>query len=269
MSGKIQWNDLHSFEFWFAWYFAIVLDADRPIIEALAFCRTLLKESSSPYWRKGDYYFLPYNKISHCLWGPAITEANSLQWWKYGLLDRSNGPAVECLTGAHQWLMYVPGVQLEGNPGSKFWLRAGKFHRDNGPAIEHENGCQQWWNHGTLERLITPCAEAYYEPCTKVCTHRILARFSIRLCMRTYVGHRINAPARIVWYMDKSGKRITDNYWIIHGRLHRLDGPAVESSSADKNEWWINGRKWSQEQFLKRVAKPCRRAPKRQKIQAD
>ena len=33
-----------------------------------------------------------------------------------------------------------------------------------------------------------------------------------------------------------------DKRWLLHGKLHREDGPAVESSTGTK-EWWLHGKR--------------------------
>jgi hypothetical protein len=38
--------------------------------------------------------------------------------------------------------------------------------------------------------------------------------------------------------------------WWIHGKLHRIDGPAIEYPSGRK-EWWINDEEFSKEEFEK------------------
>lgn len=32
-----------------------------------------------------------------------------------------------------------------------------------------------------------------------------------------------------------------DKYWYLNGKLHRLDGPAVEFANGDKH-WYLNGK---------------------------
>jgi len=39
------------------------------------------------------------------------------------------------------------------------------------------------------------------------------------------------------WVIDECGNRI----WLTNGIIHRLDGPAVEYPSGNK-EWWVNGK---------------------------
>jgi hypothetical protein len=51
--------------------------------------------------------------------------------------------------------------------------------------------------------------------------------------------HRLDGPA--VEYADGS------KAWWVDGKLHRLDGPAVEDANGHK-EWWINGKYYRTQQ---------------------
>jgi hypothetical protein len=41
-------------------------------------------------------------------------------------------------------------------------------------------------------------------------------------------------------------------YWYVNGKLHREDGPAIESANGDK-AWYVNDKNLTQEQFLART----------------
>jgi len=64
--------------------------------------------------------------------------------------------------------------------------------------------------------------------------------------------HRLDGPACIM--KDEDAR-----FWYQNGKLHRLDGPAVENArtSASRSvtneykEWWIEGKEYSEEEFLK------------------
>ena len=45
-----------------------------------------------------------------------------------------------------------------------------------------------------------------------------------------------------------------DREWYQNGKLHRVDGPAVEYANGHK-EWWINGVQLTQEEFNKQTKK--------------
>ena len=53
--------------------------------------------------------------------------------------------------------------------------------------------------------------------------------------------HREDGPA-VTWLMD--GGWCYE--WWLHGKRHRLDGPAVESPDGSKS-WWVNGERVSRE----------------------
>jgi len=61
--------------------------------------------------------------------------------------------------------------------------------------------------------------------------------------------HREDGPAII----DPDGSK----FWYKKGQLNRLDGPAVDRpfDSLKNNEWWIDGKKLSEEEFKKRATK--------------
>jgi len=50
---------------------------------------------------------------------------------------------------------------------------------------------------------------------------------------------------------EPSVKTHTSDYWFKMGKLHRLDGPAIERRilSSQKNEWYIEGIKYTQKDF--------------------
>jgi len=43
-------------------------------------------------------------------------------------------------------------------------------------------------------------------------------------------------------------------YWLLNGKLHRTDGPAIECSSGDKF-WYLNGIQYSEKEFNEKVKK--------------
>jgi hypothetical protein len=56
--------------------------------------------------------------------------------------------------------------------------------------------------------------------------------------------HRLDGPA----IEQANGAKS----WFVDGKLHRLDGAAIEWSNGDK-EWWIEGAKYTEKQFNKKV----------------
>ena len=57
--------------------------------------------------------------------------------------------------------------------------------------------------------------------------------------------HRLNKPAV---------ENITGKAWYVNGKLHRLDGPAVEwNASIELNCWYIEGNEIEKERYPKKV----------------
>ena len=54
--------------------------------------------------------------------------------------------------------------------------------------------------------------------------------------------------------------------WYRHGKLHRDDGPAVEITAirdGSKNEWWLDGRQYTKEEFASiRLNIPRQKVPR-------
>lgn len=61
--------------------------------------------------------------------------------------------------------------------------------------------------------------------------------------------HREGAPA--VYY---GSEEHTPKFWYKNGKYHRLDGPAVEFEKRSKDEYWVNGKQFSKEEFYKHFA---------------
>jgi len=47
-------------------------------------------------------------------------------------------------------------------------------------------------------------------------------------------------------YISEQGNKV----WLLHGNLHRENGPAVECLDGHK-EFWLNGENFSEEEFIK------------------
>jgi len=119
--------------------------------------------------------------------------------------------------------------------GSVFWFRerTDTFHREDGPAIEYSNGNKLWYIGGQLHREDGP-AILYPDGSTEWFFKGEL--------------HREDGPAVELscgvseWYKD--------------GCRHRLDGPAVVyTNPADEDEYWIEGRYLTKEEFLDYLSK--------------
>lgn len=62
----------------------------------------------------------------------------------------------------------------------------------------------------------------------------------------------------ITYYFEDNIKLVVEDWgngtkkWFQMGKLHRLDGPAVEWSDGSK-EWWIKGYHYTEQTFNKKV----------------
>lgn len=84
-----------------------------------------------------------------------FVEANSLRWYKDGVLHRENDlPAIQWYDGSYEW--YENGQRHRNNApaviyldGRQGWYQHGKLHREEGPAFEKPSIMKkEWWIHG-------------------------------------------------------------------------------------------------------------------------
>ena len=71
---------------------------------------------------------VPYN-------GTSTDEFGTKYYWKYGVLHRDDGPAIEFFDGA------------------KYYYRNGNLHRDDGPAIMGPQGQREYWLFGKVASI--------------------------------------------------------------------------------------------------------------------
>jgi hypothetical protein len=74
----------------------------------------------------------------------------TLEWYKYGLLHREDGPAIEKADGTKEWylngkLNRKNGAAIEYPNGVRTWYTNGKLNRRDGPAIEYPSGVGCWY----------------------------------------------------------------------------------------------------------------------------
>jgi hypothetical protein len=112
--------------------------------------------------------------------------------------------------------------------GNIYYSYNGQLHREDGPAIEYKDGRKDWYLHGQRHREDGPAIE-HPNDCKQ---------------------------------------------WWFHGKLHRTDGPAIEylnggkewylhdaieygvnsiKGSAGTKEWYLNGQKYSEEDYWRVV----------------
>ena len=81
-----------------------------------------------------------------------IDDYNIKRYYKNGVLDRDDGPAIEYTNGSKEW--YKDGkLHRENGPAiecdiSTCWLINGEFHREDGPAIIYIDNRQKWFYKG-------------------------------------------------------------------------------------------------------------------------
>jgi hypothetical protein len=77
---------------------------------------------------------------------------------------------------------------------------------------------------------------------------------------------KVYANGSKVWYLNgkhhrEDGPAIEhtngSKKWFLNGKYHREDGPAIEWADGDK-EWFRNGKQLTEEQFNKKMKKPCK-----------
>jgi len=79
-------------------------------------------------------------------------------------------------------------------------------------------------------------------------------KISNELYMLNGKYHRLNGPA-VIWYFKTV--EIDKEYYCINGKIHRLDGPAgicyYKSGEIEDEYYWINDIKYSKEEFNKKI----------------
>ena len=118
----------------------------------------------------------------------------------------------------------------------------GVLHCEDGPAIIRQSGVEEWFYEGKRHRVTGP------------------AIISKDRCEWYYQNklHREDGPAIELangdrfWYYQNNlhredGPAIElangDRYWYIDDELHRADGPAYEKHSIGILEWYIRGKR--------------------------
>jgi hypothetical protein len=81
------------------------------------------------------------------------------EWYQYGKLHRTNGPAITTLVGNKFWyqngeLHRIDGPAIKYISGTNEWWQNGQLHRTGGPAIEHHNGDLEWWYKGICTKIF-------------------------------------------------------------------------------------------------------------------
>ena len=135
---------------------------------------------------------------------------------------------------------FLAGVAwLDRANGDKYWYLNGKRHREDGPAIEWADGSKSWWLNGekVTEEEVIGNKEEPTMETNIFGTKRWLLNGKI---------HREDGPA----IEFKDGYKA----WCLNGKRHREDGPAVEYADGTKF-WWLNGERVTEEEHKRRTSK--------------
>ncbi|WP_202416734.1 hypothetical protein [Duganella qianjiadongensis] len=173
--------------------------------------------------------------------GPAVEDLNgSKEWFLNGLRHREDGPAIDN-QWRQEWWIYgeyhrEDGPAIEDTNGTKEWWLNGKRHRENGPAIESSNGNKEWYINGERHRENGPAI--------------ITSIGCKQYCLGGKFIDLYNFEKTIAAKQNKNGKYDEDGdiYHYKNGRLHREDGPAVETAEGGK-EWFLNDISFTEDEF--------------------
>lgn len=124
------------------------------------------------------------------------------------------------------------------------------FNRPSLPAsqnrpimTEDPDGTRSWKLNGQYHRKDGPAIE--FEGGKKGCAYYWHGKM-----------HRKGGPA----FVQKRCGQVVSAVWMRHGKQHREDGPAVEGKSY--KEWYLNGKKLTEEQFAEAIEKKSARVQK-------
>lgn len=113
--------------------------------------------------------------------------------------------------------------------GTTYRYFGGVLHCEDGPAIIRPGGVEEWYYNGRRHRVGGPAVIRKYR-CEWYCQNKL---------------HREDGPAIELVNGDK--------FWYINDELHRIDGPAYERHSIGIIEWYIRGKRLTDDEanFLK------------------
>ena len=112
--------------------------------------------------------------------------------------------------------------------GTIIFMRKGLKHRMDGPAVISPNGAIEYWQGGMPHRKDGP-AIIYPDGTEHWLNHG--------------TKHRIGGPASTFPNWSKE--------WYRYGMRHREDGPAIEWLKSGNKQFWVNGKKYTEEEFKK------------------
>jgi hypothetical protein len=120
---------------WDIMYFALALNCKPSIINA--------------------YAKAVYSKTHRHQWNFATNECyDVVEYRKFGIPHRTEGPAVVYSNGSHEYHSYGVPHRI-GGPARIYvnervdWINMGQLHRSDGPAVQYTDGTEFWWFNGT------------------------------------------------------------------------------------------------------------------------
>ncbi len=166
-------------------------------------------------------------------------------WYRYGVLHRDDGPAMEYPSGEKRWLQFGE-LHREDGPaiirpnGSTQWFRDGVCHREDGPAIERADGTKEWWLNG----------EHWWDGASILAQQRAEKARAMNLTEDDGVEREVRPDGTVLWYRYGLLHRDRapaveypsgEQRWYLWGRPHREDGPAISRPDGSQ-EWFRNGK---------------------------
>lgn len=134
----------------------------------------------------------------------------------------------ECLHGLHD----NPAL-FYSNDSTKFWMKCDFYHRENDLPVNEETLSKHWYYKGV------PFRKNSNDP------HCITSDGSMWWYDQYGICHREDdLPACIIVQNGQEVKR----EWIIHGKFHRLCGPAVVYATGEV-EWWKDSARYTDVTF--------------------
>jgi len=77
-----------------------------------------------------------------------VDDNGTKQWYRYGILHREDGPAVERADGRKLWYLNGKLYRIDFLSGQRQWYKNGNSHREDGPAVEWIDGSKGWYLEG-------------------------------------------------------------------------------------------------------------------------
>lgn len=180
---------------------------------------------------------------------------------------KDNQPAAEFKCGIRQWRVNGMPFRSDDGPtdihadGSQLWLDMhGRPHRDSGPAFIRSDGLTLSFRYGEFLEGYDPraghfaAADVKHKADNSMAIGQRVTRVRDTLFWFDQDGlcHRDGGPA-MIGLIDRGNFEI----WYLHGKHHRVDGPAKTASDLGyKSRFWGH-QKWFQRGVLHRDTGPA------------